>query len=231
MTSSDLRWPLLSLLALAASSAAAFEPDSAPFHYDLRLQAGAGEPFGAPGSWSGACASCPAGSAPGSAVSPSSALLGEVGGGLGAVVGLFPFLSLRLGGDLTFGYGGARASPPVTAQGETFAFGPGPVWELVLDLPVDLRFRLGPLWELYLGVAPGFADLGAPPVAVTTTSGTSTASLQGSWVGLIWRAGIERFYSYRRSAIGLLAEGVAGGGAALYFTYAFQVGDSFDRLP
>ncbi len=240
------RTGLLAGLALAAARAAAFEPGTSPPHFALTMELGGGNLLVPPPLWSGGCrghgsptANCPgqllaSDTAPGAALAPGTTGVGEIGFGFGGAVGLTSWLTLQFGSDLMLGVGSAGPSPPLAASpsGSSFSFGPGTVWDLLFDLPIDLRFRLGPRWDLYGGAAPGVALAGLSQATLTTpSSGSRTGGMEGNWIGVLWRAGFDRFFSYRRSALGVLAEAGAGGQIGLFLTYTFHSGDAFEVVP
>ncbi|MHB1846583.1 MAG: hypothetical protein ACYCWW_17305 [Deltaproteobacteria bacterium] len=234
-------------LALAAGSLVAsgpalgLEPETSPLHFVAVVEAGGGELLGRPGSWTGGChpRQDPTGCAgqlrpvdgftdvPGDL---GTSVLETLGGGLGFGIGLTRWLTFQLLFDARYAAGAIGAGAPVSQNGSSYQLGPGAASELLLDLPADLRLRLGSFWDLYGGVAPAVMTGVSVPATATSTAGTRTGSLSGAAAGLLWRAGLDRFFDYRASAFGLLVEGAVGGGVGALLTFTLHAGDDFETI-
>ncbi len=225
---------------LAGGSAGALEPETSPLHFVFVLDTGWTQLLGRPGSWAGDCRTHGvAGACANQIVAVESFTdqpgdlgtggLGAVGVGVGFGFGLSRLLSLQILADGRYALGGVGAAPSVSQNGSTFQLGPGFTSEEMIDLPVDLRLRLGSYWVVYGGLSPALASIDAVAQA-NTSSGTRDGSMNG-WAGaLLWRAGIDRFFDYRATALGLLVEGATGGGVGALLTLTFHGGDSLETI-
>ncbi len=226
---------------LAGGSAGALEPETSPLHFVFVLDTGWTQLLGRPGSWAGDCRTHGvAGACANQIVAGQSFTdqpgdlgtggLGAVGVGMGLGFGLSRLLSLQILADGRYAIGGVGAAQPVSQNGSTFQLGPGFASEAMIDLPVDLRLRLGSYWVVYGGLSPALAT-GIDVVAQASgSSGTRDGSMNG-WAGaLLWRAGLDRFFDYRATALGLLVEGATGGGVGALLTLTFHGGDSLETI-
>ncbi|MHB8416706.1 MAG: hypothetical protein ACYDCL_01430 [Myxococcales bacterium] len=231
---------LVAALLATAGVGRALELPTSPPHFVLVVAAGWSELLGRPGGWAGDCGSPLKSGCPGqiralegfsdvpSDLGTSTLGAGEIGMGFG--LGLLPFLSLQILGDVRYAAGGIEAGQPVSQGGNTFQLGPGFAGELLVDLPVDLRLRLGSFWALYGGVAPGLVPGLHVSASAITPGGSQSGSMNTSGLVLLWRAGLDRFFDYRATAIGVLVEGAVGGGLGALLTFTFHGGDNFETI-